>query len=147
MQDQEIKNLKKSLSLGFFLEFLSKMKLFLILAIPFLQVACTSAQDIFITNDLPEAKIDQPYSVKILMRPARLDESSFKVETNSREPKFYQYKIQLDIKVSDYELMFTKPKMKISKTVMISPAGEKMEVDAELLDIVIKSTKQYFNVN
>lgn len=74
--------MKKSLSLGFFLEFLSKMKLFLILAIPFLQVACTSAQDIFITNDLPEAKIDQPYSVKILMRPARLDESSFKVETN-----------------------------------------------------------------
>lgn len=46
------------------------------------QLACTSAQDIFITNHLPEAKIDQPYSVKILLRPARLDESSFKVETN-----------------------------------------------------------------
>lgn len=46
------------------------------------QLGCTSAQDIFITNELPVTKINQPYSVKILMRPARLDESSFKVETN-----------------------------------------------------------------
>ena len=46
------------------------------------QWACSSTDDIFITDELPEAKIDKPYSVKILMRPARLDESSFKVETN-----------------------------------------------------------------
>ena len=43
------------------------MKLFLILAISFLQVACTSAQDIFITNELHVAKINQPYSIKILV--------------------------------------------------------------------------------
>lgn len=48
----------------------------------FFQLACTSDQDIFITKELPVARINQPYSVKILMRPARFDESSFKVETN-----------------------------------------------------------------
>jgi hypothetical protein len=43
--------------------------------------------------------------------------------------------------------MFTKPKMKISNPIMISPEGEKMEVDKELLDLVTKSAKQYFNIS
>lgn len=57
------------------------MKLVFVLFL-FFQLACTSSQDIFITKDLLVAKVDNPYSAKILMHPARLDEFSFKVETN-----------------------------------------------------------------
>lgn len=58
------------------------MKIIFVVLLFFFQLACTGKQEIFITQELPVAKIDQPYSVKILMRQARLDESSFKVETN-----------------------------------------------------------------
>lgn len=58
------------------------MKLIIVLMLCSLQLACTNVQDIFITKELPVAKVDQSYSVKILMRPAKLDESSLTVETN-----------------------------------------------------------------
>lgn len=46
------------------------------------QFSCTNTKDIFITKELPVAKVNQPYLEKIIMQPARLDEASFKVETN-----------------------------------------------------------------
>ena len=58
------------------------MRATLILIVCLFQLACTHSQDIFMTKELPLAKIDQPYSANILMRPTKLDESSFKVETN-----------------------------------------------------------------
>ena len=53
-----------------------------ILTVCLFQLACTRSQDILMTKELPLAKIDQSYSANILMRPTKLDESSFKVETN-----------------------------------------------------------------
>lgn len=108
-----------------------------------------------INYDFTDLEKKEPFRlVMLLARPfydlsiiEKNGKDSFKVETKSREPKFWQYKIQLDVKISDYDVMFTKPKMKISNPIMISPEGEKMEVDKELLDLVTKSAKQYFNIS
>ena len=72
---------------------------------------------------------------------------SFKVETKSREMNFYNYKIQMDVKISDYETMFTKPKMKIIKSVMVDPDGKIIEADDGLLKKVISVIAEYFNIS